>query len=100
MLPSELLEQEGWIQGAYSYAGLCALGAVNKAFTGQAIRSRARSLPGWDKAVGWVTWNDTEGRTQQEVVATLHQREIELGLCVVEDPIPWAAQMKEVAHVA
>ena len=107
LLPSDLLEQEGWIQGSYDNSGLCVLGAVGKAFTGRAIWELSRGEPDFWRVeqffqgtpARWVNWNDQLERTQQEVVAALRQREVELGLRVVEDPIPWAAQMKEVAHV-
>jgi hypothetical protein len=70
---ADLLEREGWIQGDLwrrdSYGGRCALGAIcDAALDNRNVRvAAARAVLGGSSTY-LVDWNDTPGRTKQEVL--------------------------------
>ena len=113
ILPSDVLRRDGWCQGTGTdRAGRhCAGGAIGGAFSISEVDAFAAFHTAAVKEQPFLSrWNDTPGRTKEEVITLLEKVEYKLGLRVAdgprkptpmpEDPIPWAAQMKEVVHVA
>ena len=102
MLPSDVSKQDGWTQGVWwnTDGQRCAVGAALRAFTGEDMQLEAQRHPEYarvreffgpgDSLVAWFKWNDVAGRTHEEVIAALYQREVELGLRNIESPVPWA----------
>ena len=90
----EIIDEQGWIQGAYQHrsAGYCVLGALGKASWQQmALMIPAKDLI-WDTIeeqyprdptkmrgyVGVAGWNDSPGRTKDEVLAVLDKTILKL----------------------
>jgi hypothetical protein len=103
ILPSEVLKKYGWIQAEYGdkCQGLCVMGAIYFSYEGKDMRERGGQ---WVRPVGQfddilklthaiasqaellypssdtlVSWNDTEGRTAEEVIDAVEAAEKELG---------------------
>ena len=76
---ADILERDGWCQGRYvdRFGRRCMAGAILSAGTGYAggdWTSKERKFAdefGWD--LDWARWNDTKGRTQDEVIAKLRE---------------------------
>lgn len=78
---AQLLKEEGWTQHAFldAHGRMCVTGAINRAANGGALYVGAEDNVGsaaWralaDKLGCRVTdWNDTPGRTAEEVISTL-----------------------------
>lgn len=79
MSAAELIEDKGWIQQApVSPLGYCVTGAIDQASHGLARRgdivSDARSKLWYVINNNSITaWNDTPGRTKEEVLAKLRE---------------------------
>lgn len=75
MKPSELLEKKGWIQGkARSKDGYCLVYAIDKCcFDDDAFWEMRDKLYKHLRNIGQdaslQSWNDTPGRTKEEVIA-------------------------------
>ena len=76
---AELLEQWGWQQGWYAHDGphspMCLVGAVQKAYFGDPnTELNGPELKQLQEDLGIedvVAWNDTPGRTKEEILAVL-----------------------------
>ena len=90
MRPSEKIERDGWCQGEFvsSDGRVCATRAVysslgsreeGDSFLMAVTRRLEKSL---------IHWNDTQGRTKEEVIALL--KEVEAEVYGIEHPVPWA----------
>lgn len=100
--PSEVIQQRGWIQdeGKIPGVGICAGAAVCYAAHpenegGQAHRASAKCERLWNRleqvtGSGLTTWNDTPGRTIEQVIALLQEFETEFESDPVEQEEPIA----------
>lgn len=74
---ADLLARDGWCQGSYydENGGRCAAGAITDACGGVRPTEAARACALASQLCGdsLSTWNDTYGRTKEEVIA-LFQR--------------------------
>ena len=73
---ADYIEVHGWVQGRPQEAGsVCVARAIRVCATGtrQFLEARAPLLSalGMDHALDLPNWNDTPGRTAEEVIATL-----------------------------
>lgn len=103
LLPSELLER-GWIQGdmfrevgtevSYCLAGAAEEYQRGKVFQdlflreAQIILIERGNIKSLDMPGSAISWNDTQGRTQEEVVALAKEVEARLGLVAETTPKP------------
>jgi hypothetical protein len=69
MKPSELIRHYGWVQGRLGTAthGFCLIGALVEARCTGIECEQIRALVGGN----CIEWNDTTGRTKDEVLALL-----------------------------
>jgi hypothetical protein len=70
---ASILEERGWIQGAgHSSNGHCAMNAIDS--TGAEHRAVLIALITLTEKLGPIAqWNDTPGRTKEEVIAMLRE---------------------------
>ena len=76
MLAASLIEHYGWVQHKYGNEmdGYCLAGAVGKAMN---MLGEVHDIGHWKRVTALVpaseviVWNDTEGRTKQEVIDVL-----------------------------
>ena len=86
MLPSDLIIQEGWVQGTLkSPEGRCILGALRDSQINAPhhLDHEIRTLLGLEEPL--YIWNNDPDRTKEEVVAILRLAEINCGLRPVEE---------------
>lgn len=87
MRPSEKIERDGWCQGSFHKgARACVMGAIGELPTygerSEFLKATLRRQP------ILIKWNDTLGRTKEEVIALL--KEVEAEVYGIEHPVPWA----------
>jgi hypothetical protein len=76
---AEVIERDGWIQGhAFQHDGVCMVGAIARAGRGQqwpAGTQYQKMLTALFPSTGgnMVRWNDTPGRTKQQVIDALRK---------------------------
>ncbi len=92
ILPSDVLRRDGWCQGVGTdRAGRrCAIGAISATFSddGHAAFDFRTAIYMANPGFGIAQWNDTPGRTAQEVIALFEKVEYKLGLRVLDEPKP------------
>lgn len=102
ILPSDVLRRDGWCQGSWGLEDgrTCLDGALIRADLSFQMNWAMQNacdvatVGGRTYIFGErIVWNDTPGRTKEEVIALLEKVEYKLGLRVL-DPVPWAEHME------